>query len=125
MGRFSWCLTVIIERPRVDLLLQSPNAALGITAMRLLLNPTATGFEYRARGGSKLGPFTSFGQILLPHGSPTVIAIAALDAGGAHASGSLKSDPGGFNGRLTLANGTLAGTLDFSPLPALSGLKRI
>ena len=111
-----------IERPRVDLLLQSPNAALGITAMHLLLNPTATGFEYRARGGSKLGPFTSFGQILLPHGSPTVIAIAALDAGGAHASGSLKSDPGGFNGRLTLANGTLAGTLDFSPA---SGAQRI
>ena len=46
---------------------------------------------------------------------PTVIAIAALDAGGAHASGNLRSDPGGFTGRLTLANGTLGGTLDFSP----------
>src|SRR5438128_2405903 len=38
-----------------------------------------------------------------------------LDAGGAHASGNLRSDPGGFSGRLTLANGTLGGTLDFSP----------
>ncbi|MGH7122805.1 MAG: hypothetical protein ACREFI_00425, partial [Stellaceae bacterium] len=107
-----------IERPRVDLFLKSPNEALGITAMHLLLNPTATGFDYRASGGSKLGPFTSNGQIELPNNAPSVIAIAALDAGGAHASGSLRSDPGGFAGRLTLANGSLAGTLDFSSVSA-------
>ena len=105
-----------IERPKLDLFLESPNEALGIKAMHLLLNPTAAGFDYRASGGSKLGPFTSNGQILLPNNAPTVIAIAALDAGGAHASGSLRSDPGGFTGRLTLANGSLGGTLDFSPV---------
>ena len=55
-----------IERPRVDLLLASPNEAMGIKAMHLLLDPTAVGFNYRASGGSKLGPFTSAGQILLP-----------------------------------------------------------
>ena len=44
-----------------------PNEALGIRAMRLLLVPTAAGFDYRASGGSKLGPFTSNGRILLPH----------------------------------------------------------
>ena len=104
-----------IERPTLDLFLDHPNDALGITAMRLLLNPTPAGFDYRASGGSKLGPFTSNGRILLPHDAPTVIAIATLDAGGAHASGNLRSDPGGFTGRLTLANGTLGGTLDFSP----------
>ena len=104
-----------IERPKLDLFLDRPNDALGITGMHLLLDPTPAGFNYRASGGSKLGPFTSNGQILLPHDAPTVIAIAALDAGGAHASGSLRSLPGGFGGRLTLANGTLGGTLDFSP----------
>jgi translocation and assembly module TamB len=104
-----------IERPRVDLLLDRPNDALGISAMHLLLEPTAAGFDYRASGGSRLGPFTSNGQILLPHDAPTVIAVAALDAGGAHASGALRSGPGGFSGRLTLANGSLGGTLDFSP----------
>jgi translocation and assembly module TamB len=104
-----------IERPRVDLLLDRPNDALGIAAMRLLLTPTNTGFDYKARGGSRLGPFTSNGQILLPHNAPAVIAIASLDAGGAHASGNLRSDPGGFSGRLTLAGGSLGGTLDFSP----------
>jgi len=41
--------------------------------------------------------------------------VASLDAGGAHASGNLTSMPGGFSGRLTLANGTLGGTLDFTP----------
>jgi translocation and assembly module TamB len=105
-----------IERPRIDMILDRPNDALGIRAMHLLLTPTAAGFDYRASGGSKLGPFTSNGRILLPHNAPTVIAIASLDAGGAHARGDLRSDPGGFSGRLTLANGTLAGTLDFSPV---------
>jgi len=111
-----------IERPRVDLFLERPNDALGIRAMHLLLDPIPAGYNYRASGGSKLGPFTSNGQILLPHNAPTVIAIASLDAGGAHASGNLRSDPGGFTGRLTLANGTLGGTLDFSPV---SGAQRI
>ena len=111
-----------IERPRVDLLLDRPNDALGIRAMRLLLVPTPAGFDYRASGGSKLGPFTSNGRILLPQGGQTVISIAALDAGGAHASGDLRSDPGGFSGQLILANGTLGGTLDFAPA---SGAQRI
>jgi len=70
--------------------------------------PSAASVSVRlTAGGSRLGPFTSNGQILLPNGAPTVIAVAALDAGGAHASGSLKSVAGGFLGRLTLANGTL------------------
>lgn len=111
-----------IERPRIDLLLDRPNDSLGIRAMRLLLVPTAAGFDYRASGGSKLGPFTSNGRILLPGNGRTVIAIATLDAGGAHASGDLRSDPGGFTGRLVLANGTIGGTLDFAPA---SGAQRI
>ncbi|MFL6759696.1 translocation/assembly module TamB domain-containing protein [Sphingomonas sp.] len=105
-----------IERPKLDIFLPSPNETLGISNMRLVLDPTPAGYNYRASGGSRLGPFTSLGQILLPHDAPTVIAVASLDAGGAHASGNLRSDPGGFTGRLTLANGRLGGTLDFSPV---------
>ena len=104
-----------IERPRLDVFLASPNEALGITAMRLSLDPIAAGYNYRASGGSRLGAFTSNGQILLPHNAPTVIAVAALDAGPAHASGTLTSLPGGFSGRLTLARSALGGTLDFAP----------
>ncbi|HEY4071056.1 MAG TPA: translocation/assembly module TamB, partial [Sphingomicrobium sp.] len=111
-----------IERPKLDLFLESPNESLGLKAVHLLLNPNAAGFDYRASGGSKLGPFTSNGQILLPNNGATAIAIASLDAGGAHASGRLRSDPGGFTGRLMLAGGTLDGTLDFAPA---SGAQRI
>ena len=111
-----------IERPRIDLFLDRPNDSLGIGAMRLLLVPNAAGFDYRASGGSRLGPFTSNGQILLPQGQPTVIAIAALDAGGAHASGRLRSDPGGFTGQLTLTGGSIQGTLGFAPV---GGAQRI
>jgi len=104
-----------IEHPRVDLFLERPNDALGIRNMRLLLDPIAPGFAYRAYGQSKLGHFTSNGQILLPPGQPTVIAIAALDAGGAHATGRLRSDPGGFTGQLALTGG-IEGTLGFAPV---------
>jgi translocation and assembly module TamB len=104
-----------IDRPRLDIFLPRPNDTLGLSVVHLALDPTPAGYNYRANGGSRLGPFTSVGQILLPHDAPTVIAVASLDAGGAHASGNLRSDPGGFTGRLNLANGTLGGTLDFSP----------
>ncbi|MEO5774086.1 MAG: translocation/assembly module TamB domain-containing protein [Sphingomicrobium sp.] len=105
-----------IERPRVDLLLDRPNDTLGLSAVHLLLSPTAAGFDYRANGGSKLGPFTSSGKILIPRGGRTIVSIAALDVGGTTASGDLRSDPGGFTGRLAVTGGGLQGSLDFSPV---------
>jgi translocation and assembly module TamB len=104
-----------IQRPRVDLLLDRPNDSLGLTAMRLLLNPIPAGYDYRASGGSRLGPFTSSGQLLLPTGARPVIAIAMLDVSGTRATGRLRSDPGGFTGNLRLA-GTLDGDLAFRPV---------
>ena len=71
-----------IERPKLDLLLDRPNEALDVRAMRLQLDPTATGFNYRATGGSRLGHFTSYGRILLPKGGRTVIAVAELNVAG-------------------------------------------
>ena len=105
-----------IARPRIDLFLERPNETLGLTNVRLLLNPIAAGFDYRAAGESRLGPFTSNGQILLPRGGRTVIAIAALDVSGTRASGRLRADPGGFTGLLNLAGGGLTGTLGFAPV---------
>ena len=87
-----------IARPRVELFLDRPNDSLGLKAVRLLLNPIAAGFDYSAAGGSRLGPFTSNGRILLPRGGRTTIAIAALNVGGTIARGNLRSDPGGFTG---------------------------
>jgi translocation and assembly module TamB len=105
-----------IARPRVQLLLQSPNESLGLKDVQLLLDPSAAGFDYRADGGSRLGAFKSNGRILLPRNAPTIISIAALDVGGTRASGDLRSDPGGFTGLLALRGGGLDGSLGFVPV---------
>ena len=105
-----------IERPKVDLFLDRPNDTLGLENVRILLDPTAAGYNYRSNGGSRLGPFTSSGQILMPHGGRTVIAVAALDVNGAHASGNLRADPGGFTGSLDVAGGGVTGQLAFAPI---------
>jgi translocation and assembly module TamB len=104
-----------IERPRVELFLERPNATLGLKDMRLLLVPNPAGFDYTSSGTSRLGPFTSNGRILLPSGGRATIAIAALNVGGTTASGNLRSDPGGFTGRLAIAGGGLDGDLAFAP----------
>ncbi|MFL6739220.1 MAG: translocation/assembly module TamB domain-containing protein [Sphingomicrobium sp.] len=104
-----------IERPKVELTLDRPNETLGIRDMRLFLDPNPQGFAYRASGQSRLGPFTSIGQILLPKGGRAVIDIAALEVAGSTARGQLRADPGGFTGQLSLAEGPLSGTLIFAP----------
>ena len=104
-----------IERPRVELLLARPNEAMGIRDLRLSLNPDPQGFDYRATGGSRLGPFTSNGRILLPRDGRATIAIAALDVAGSTARGNLRSDPGGFTGQLAIS-GALDGQLGFRPV---------
>ncbi|MDB5684218.1 MAG: hypothetical protein JWM75_1916 [Sphingomonas bacterium] len=105
-----------ISRPKIELQLARPMPALGLSNVQLALDPTAEGFAYRAAGGSTLGPFASTGQILLPPGAPATIAVAALNVTGTRGSGALRSDPGGFTGRLVFAGGGLAGTLAFSPV---------
>jgi translocation and assembly module TamB len=105
-----------IERPRIDLFFDRPNEPMGLRDMRLLLVPNAAGFDYTSNGTSRLGPFTSKGQILLPNGGRATIAIAALNVGGSTASGDLRSDPGGFTGALAVAGGGLDGNLGFAPV---------
>ncbi|HVL79580.1 MAG TPA: translocation/assembly module TamB domain-containing protein [Sphingomicrobium sp.] len=114
-GPLTMTLDGPIERPRLDFLFDRPNETLGLSNVRLLLEPTAAGFDYRSAGGSRLGPFTSTGRILLPAGSPVVISVGVLEVAGTRARGDLRSDPGGFTGRLAVAGGGLDGTLDFSP----------
>ena len=105
-----------IERPRVELTLDRPNEALGVRDMRLFLDPIAAGYDYRATGQSRLGPFTSDGRILLPRGGRATIDIAALNVAGSVARGALRSDPGGFTGTLAIGGGGLGGTLAFAPV---------
>ena len=45
-----------------------------------------------------------------------MIDVAGLNVSGTRAAGRLRSDPGGFTGRLDIAGGGLTGALQFSPL---------
>lgn len=114
-GPLSVTLDGDIARPTVDLHLDRPNDSLGLRAVHLQLTPTAAGFDYRADGQSRLGPFTSNGAILLPKGAPVTIAIARLAVAGTQAQGRLQSLTSGFGGRLVINGGGLDGTLEFAP----------
>ncbi len=121
-GAFAMTLDGRIERPKLAIRLARPNQALGLRDVLLNLDPTAEGFAYRAAGRSHLGPFTSNGAILMPKDRPTVIQVAAIDVSSTRASGALRSDPGGFTGRLDVDGGGLAGKLLFDPW---NGIQRI
>jgi len=105
-----------IARPKVDLLLARPNASLGLSNVHLALNPVAAGYDYKAAGGSKLGDFTSNGQIQLPRVGPTIIAVSALKVADTTATGTLAPLAGGIAGNLNLSGGGLNGTIGFAPV---------
>jgi translocation and assembly module TamB len=115
-GPFAMSLDGRIEKPKLAIRLARPNDALGLANVLLNLDPTPAGFAYRAEGMSHLGPFTSRGAILLPSSQPALIQVAALNVSSTSASGTLRSDPGGFTGRLDVAGGGLDGRLLFSPV---------
>ncbi|MBV8685402.1 MAG: translocation/assembly module TamB domain-containing protein [Alphaproteobacteria bacterium] len=115
-GPFAMTLDGRIDRPKLVIRLARPNQAMGLKDVLLNLDPTASGFAYRAAGGSALGPFTSTGNILLPQGQAALIQIAALNVSNTRASGTLRSDPGGFTGVLNVAGGGLDGKLTFDPV---------
>ncbi len=105
-----------IEKPTLDLVFASPNATLGLSNVRAHLDPTPQGFAFTAAGGSRLGPFTTNGAILLPPGADATIAIAALNVAGTKASGNIAVVDGGFNGALAVAGGGISGELLFRPV---------
>ncbi len=105
-----------IDRPTLDLVFAQPNATLGLSNVRAHLDPTAQGYAFNAAGGSRLGPFTANGAILLPRGAGATIAIGALDVSGTRATGNLAIVAGGFNGRLAVGGGGLSGELLFRPV---------
>ena len=105
-----------IDHPTLDLVFKRPNETLALSDVVAHLDPTADGFAFTARGGSRLGPFTGTGAILLPKGGGGTVAIADLAVSGTHAKGALAIVPGGFDGRLTVAGGGYGGELLFRPV---------
>lgn len=115
-GPFRMVLDGPIERPRVDLLLARPNDAAGLSNVRVLLDPVGDNFNFRANGGSMLGPFTGNGAILLPKGGQSAIRIDALNVGEQRVAGTLNIVTGGFEGRLAVTGGGLNGELLLRPV---------
>ncbi len=113
-GPFRLTLDGMIDRPRIDITLARPADALGLADVRLLLDPSASGFAFRASGRSTVGAFAGSGQILIPKGGNAVIDIAEIRTSGLRASGRLVAQTGGLSGRMTLAGGGVSGTLDLS-----------
>jgi translocation and assembly module TamB len=105
-----------ISRPKLDIALARPMHALGLEAVKLLLDPVPEGFAWRAQGSSYIGPFDGRGRILLPPRGTAVISIAGLDVSGTHATGDLTVDSGGFTGTIATAGGGIEGTIGFAPV---------
>lgn len=104
-----------IARPKITLLLARPNDAMGLSNVRLSLDPLPNGFAWSGNGRSLIGPFTGKGTIALPAGRPAVIGFADLNASGMRARGALTSLPGGFSGPIELSGAGISGLLSFEP----------
>jgi translocation and assembly module TamB len=106
----------LIDRPTVKLLLARPADDAGLSNVEARLTPTAQGFAWVATGGSRLGPFSGNGTIVLPKGGSATIAIATLSASGLTARGDLRAVPGGLSGQLVMSGSGITGTLALAPV---------
>ncbi|HEY1228772.1 MAG TPA: hypothetical protein VGF26_15770, partial [Ramlibacter sp.] len=122
-GTFKLALDGQIDHPKVQLLLDRPVQALGLTQVALNLDPVTEGFQFRAAGGSAVGAFRANGLIRTAPGQPTAIEVADLAVTGTHAKGRLVSGPGGFTGRLDLAGGGIGGSIGFAPQGTLQRIE--
>lgn len=120
-GAFDITLEGPLSKPRILLNFAQPDATLGLANVRLLLTPSPTGFDWDAKGGSRLGPFVGRGTVLLPRGQAAQITIDALSANGIDAKGRLTATPGGLVGPIVLG-GKASGQLD---LDMADGVQRI
>ena len=122
-GPFKLQLDGQIDHPKVQLLLDHPVDALGLTQVALNLDPVPEGFKFTAHGGSAVGPFTANGLIRTTPGQPTVIEVADIAVTGTHGKGRLTSGTGGFTGRLDLNGGGIGGSITFSPQGTLQKIE--
>lgn len=118
-GPFTIRLDGHIERPTLDVVLDRPNEAMGLSAVRTHLDPTPAGYSFRAAGGSRLGDFTADGQLLLPKGQSATVAVTTLDVAGMRAGGSLLAVEGGFDGKLAVGGRGVSGEIGFRPVNAV------
>lgn len=102
-------LSLLYSGDRLALRLARPAAGLGLADVSVEIVPAASGFGYRARGRSPLGPFAAQGDV---RPGTDEIRVAALSVAGAQGRGSLRATGGGVSGRLDFS-GALAGPIEF------------
>jgi translocation and assembly module TamB len=122
-GPLKMALKGLIERPQIDLLLASPNNAMGLAAVRLDLMPSARGFDFVTAGQSTAGPFTARGQILLPPGTRAIIDVADSNLSGVRGVGRLVPITGGIDGELAIDGSGVKGILQFDMLRGLQHIR--
>ena len=116
-GQFDMALVGRLERPRLVLDLDSPFDTAKLSDVHLVLDPTETGFDYQAAGGSLLGPFTSSGDILLPKGGSALFEVDRLVVADTLARGRVRPENGGLSGTLAVSGGGVDGDLQLIGLP--------
>jgi translocation and assembly module TamB len=122
-GAFKLGLDGRIERPKLDIFLNSPNKAMGLANVRLLLDPNAGGFAWNAGGGSTMGPFVGRGNLLLPANKPAIIQFADLNISGSHGTGQLAVLDTGFDGQMSVSGSGVSGILEFAPKGAIQQIR--
>ena len=118
-GPFTLSLDGMIDHPTIRVALDHPVDALGLKAVQLALDPIPGGFAMKVGGGSTLGAFAGSGAILTPPGAAATIRIDDLGVTGTHGKGVLTASNGGVTGRLGVAGGGIAGSLDFAMAGAI------
>ena len=112
-GSFDLALDGPLTRPQVALLLDSPLPAAGLSQVRVLLDPAANGFAYKASGGSTLGPFDSNGAIVV--GNQMVVRVDRLLVSDTLATGIVRPTSAGLAGDLKISGGGVNGSVRFEP----------
>ena len=112
-----------ISRPKVNLVLARPHLGASLADVALNLDPAGDGWRYSAKGQSILGPFTSNGQLHSAAGQPFVIDVAGLNVGGVMGRGSIRAQPGGMAGAITLSGGGVNGQVLLRPQDGVQRLE--
>lgn len=102
-GAFTLALDGTLSRPAIGLRLARPADGVGLRDVAAQLAPGASGYAVTAAGGSALGDFTASGELLLPTGAPSSIAVAALRVADFQAGGRLRIVEGGVEGKLDVS----------------------
>ncbi len=99
-------------RPRVELALEEPVPAAGVSNVAMVLEPSQLGYAIDARGDSVAGPFTADAALLLPQDRNAALAVERLDVSDTVTRGRIEFVEGAMVGSLELEGSGLQGDIE-------------